>query len=184
AEEVSTEKMLPKKSNKSKRQTTDEEYSTNSYPRSVDMPDKRTYDNNDRVPSDDSERNLEIPVAWDDHKSKYRAIADTDLYFSGHYTEESNIAYSSTNHENVHIGKSSHGCDVCFRTFISKSKLCIHKRTHTGEKPYSCNVCGRSFTQKSALFVHNRTHTGEKPYACNVCGRSFSKKSSVVRHNR
>ncbi|KAF0730971.1 zinc finger protein 180-like, partial [Aphis craccivora] len=162
--------------------TTDEEYSENSHLRSEDITDKKTYDNNERVPSEDSKRNLIIPVAWDDHKSKYRAIADTDLYFSGHYTEESNIAYSSTNHENVHIWKSSHGCDVCFRSFISKSKICMHKRTHTGEKPYACNVYGRSFSEKSNLVKHLRTHIEKKPYVCNVCGRLFIVKSTLVRH--
>jgi len=115
------------------------------------MTDKRTYDNNDHVSREDG------------------TIADTDLYFSRHYSKESNIAISSTSHENVRVEKSSLECDVCFRTFISKSKLCVHKRTHTGEKPYACDVCGRSFTTKSDLVRHNRTHTGEKPYACGYC---------------
>ncbi|XP_050053363.1 zinc finger protein ZFP2-like [Aphis gossypii] len=168
AEEVSTGKMLTKKLNKSERQATAKEYSANSYPRSVDMADKRPYNyNNDRVSREDG------------------TIADTDLYFSRNYGKESNISNSSsTNHENVRVEKSSFECDVCFKTFISKSKLCVHYRTHTGEKPFACDVCGRSFIAKGDLVRHNRTHTGEKPFACDVCGRSFSQKTNLVIHYR
>ncbi|XP_050054509.1 zinc finger protein 37 homolog isoform X2 [Aphis gossypii] len=167
AAEISTEKILTNKSNKSKRQTTAKEYSANSYPRSADMTDKRTYDNNDRVSREDG------------------IIANTDLYFSRHYGKESNIANSSsTNHDSVHVGKSSLGCDVCFKTFISKYKLFVHYRTHTGEKPYACDVCGRSFIAKNDMVKHYRTHTGEKPYECGYCEKKFSRSSHRLNHTR
>ncbi|XP_060852363.1 zinc finger protein 716-like isoform X2 [Rhopalosiphum padi] len=177
------ETMSQKKSNKHKGQTFDKEYSENNYTCSMDM-DKETYNSNVHDVSENSKRNLEIVVTGDNHTLKYRSITNTDLYFSPYYSKELKNTNSVHSHENVHIRKLPLVCNVCFKTFISKSKLSIHKRTHTGEKPYACNVCGRSFAKNSSLVVHYRTHTGEKPYACEVCGRSFTIHKTLAEHKR
>ena len=60
-------------------------------------------------------------------------------------------------------------CDVCEKSFKSKSSLVIHKRIHYGEKPYKCGVCDKSFTQKGNLIRHTLVHSGKKEFQCDVC---------------
>ncbi|XP_060851662.1 zinc finger protein 436-like, partial [Rhopalosiphum padi] len=119
---------------------------------SVDM-DKEAYDSHVRISSEDGRRDHEI--------------------------EELNNVPS---HGNVHIGKSSLSCDICFKIFTNNSKLCRHKKTHTSEKSYARNVCGRSFAKNDILVKHNRTNTGEKPYTCKFCGQSFAQSSTLIDH--
>jgi len=96
---------------------------------------------------------------------------------------ESNIANnSSTNHKNVHVEKSSFGCDICELSFTESSHLVRRNKVHTGVKPHTSSVCGRSFAQNRNLVVHNRTHTGEKPYTCGYCEKKFLRTNNRLTH--
>lgn len=69
-------------------------------------------------------------------------------------------------HEDAH--KDDEGervaCDICGRSYKSKSALSIHIGIHSGKSPHECHICGKQFTQRGALVRHMPIHTGEKPH--------------------
>lgn len=55
-------------------------------------------------------------------------------------------------------------CDICGKSYKTKSALSLHINVHTQKNAHECNICGRGFTQRGALVRHMPMHTGEKPY--------------------
>lgn len=53
---------------------------------------------------------------------------------------------------------SQYQCAVCFKEFVSPSKLKRHYVTHTGQRPFRCEVCDKTFTQSTHLKTHTRCH--------------------------
>ena len=58
----------------------------------------------------------------------------------------------------------SFACDVCKKSFKTKSYLNVHKRIHSGMKPYKCDVCEKSFGRKDTLINHMLVHSGKKDF--------------------
>ena len=85
---------------------------------------------------------------------------------------------------NINDDSKWYKCDVCFKIFVSKSKLETHYRTHTGEKPFACLICNRKFAQKAALVQHQATHSDIKSFKCSICpeGKYFKTKHQLSRH--
>ncbi|XP_053382918.1 homeotic protein spalt-major-like isoform X14 [Mercenaria mercenaria] len=47
-----------------------------------------------------------------------------------------------------------HVCDICQRTFTSKSSLKVHKRLHAGNLPYKCLDCEKRFNSRWNMKSH------------------------------
>uniref|UniRef100_A0A1B6CHE3 Protein krueppel n=1 Tax=Clastoptera arizonana TaxID=38151 RepID=A0A1B6CHE3_9HEMI len=73
-------------------------------------------------------------------------------------------------------------CNICFKTFRSKSHYDRHKMIHSGAKPFLCETCGTGFNQKKSLKLHMLSHSGVNPYDCKWCGQSFRYKESLESH--
>ncbi|KAM8916751.1 uncharacterized protein AB9W97_020797 isoform 1-T3 [Spinachia spinachia] len=49
-------------------------------------------------------------------------------------------------------------CNICFKHFVSPSKLERHFLIHTGLRPFRCDICGKTFTQSAHVRTHRLTH--------------------------
>ena len=83
--------------------------------------------------------------------------------------------------DSIKCGK-AHTCQVCWKVFITPSKLKTHQVTHTGERNHQCQICGKTFTQSGNLKTHLVTHTGERNHQCKICGKNFTRSSHLKDH--
>ncbi|XP_049796538.1 zinc finger protein 468-like isoform X2 [Schistocerca nitens] len=89
---------------------------------------------------------------------------------------------TNTEDMTIHTGNKSHKCEICSKSFSSRSTLNRHTIIHTGKKSHKCEICGKSFAFPSHLKEHVFLHTGKKPHKCELCGQSFASRSTLNRH--
>ena len=84
------------------------------------------------------------------------------------------------NHQATHKGERKFKCDICpdERYFKTKSQLSIHMKYHY-EPSYQCEVCQKSFHSKTNLDRHIRTENGEKPYECSTSDKRFATQQNL-----
>ncbi|XP_031621756.1 zinc finger protein 90 homolog isoform X2 [Contarinia nasturtii] len=87
-------------------------------------------------------------------------------------------------HLGIHSGRNSHECHICGKTFTQRGALVRHMPMHTGEQPHQCDVCGKRFTHYSSFHMHQMIHTNERKKKCNICGSEFRSNSHMTRHMR
>lgn len=77
-------------------------------------------------------------------------------------------------------------CNICSKTFKSKSKLKEHTLVHTGERPHKCDFCSSSFKQQQQLKAHTmRMHVvneSYKPFSCEICDKGFKYRQALNAH--
>lgn len=73
-------------------------------------------------------------------------------------------------------------CEVCDKTFQSKSNLVRHVALHTTERPFACDRCEKTFSRKEHLQRHVIGHTGIRPFRCPYCKRTFVEQNQQRRH--
>ncbi|XP_076622421.1 uncharacterized protein LOC143342432 [Colletes latitarsis] len=73
-------------------------------------------------------------------------------------------------------------CDVCSKTFASKSGLRLHFKSHIGAKPYVCRHCNKAFVLPSYAKRHERTHLGDKRFMCHLCSAGFASSNGLKYH--
>ncbi|XP_074654748.1 uncharacterized protein LOC141908550 [Tubulanus polymorphus] len=73
-------------------------------------------------------------------------------------------------------------CNLCKKTFKTKTASKRHTKVHLEHKPFNCEYCDLTFTRNDLLMKHKRTHTGERPFACDECGKTFLRKCHLSDH--
>ncbi|XP_047518949.1 zinc finger protein 728-like [Pieris napi] len=85
--------------------------------------------------------------------------------------------------EKHEMEKPDHMCDLCSKTFLTRSLYNNHVRyVHLKEKNQECDICHSVFYTKSDVKRHKVTHTGEKKFKCDLCNNLFATKDSLRRH--
>ncbi|XP_070975128.1 zinc finger protein 646-like [Oncorhynchus clarkii lewisi] len=92
-------------------------------------------------------------------------------------------AGSLLNHKNSHK-TGAFFCSVCQKEFTNLMALKNHRRIHTEPKRYQCLECGKAFRVSTQLICHRRIHTKEKPFSCLLCEKRFSSKSNLRHHQK
>ncbi|CRK96458.1 CLUMA_CG010064, isoform B [Clunio marinus] len=87
-------------------------------------------------------------------------------------------------HIKMHKNQRDHHCTECSQSFFTSSHLKAHLRIHRNETRYKClfDGCGKSFIHLSSFKKHNNFHSGVKDYHCNICQRKFSQFCHLREH--
>lgn len=84
----------------------------------------------------------------------------------------------------VHSDERSFTCEICSKSFKTRSNLNVHIKMHNNQRDHKCSMCPLSFFTSSHLKAHLKVHLKETTYACKVsgCGKKFIHSSSFKKH--
>lgn len=112
-----------------------------------------------------------------------RIHENPDRPFKCNVCSKSFISKSELNqHAHIHNEDKPFMCERCGKTFRSKSYMERHYKTHSGVKPFKCEYCGKELTDKTGFTAHVRAHVGERPYSCDVCGKKYTIRRHLTSH--
>lgn len=84
----------------------------------------------------------------------------------------------------IHSDERSFTCEICSKTFKTKSNLNVHIKVHKNQRDHHCQICKQSFFTSSHLKAHVNIHVKDAKYKCDVseCGKKFIHLSSFKKH--
>lgn len=85
-------------------------------------------------------------------------------------------------HLKSHDAVKSYPCRYCDKRFVIPSYTKRHEKIHTGDKPFICQYCSVTFASSNGLKYHLRLHTGEANYSCEICGKCFYRHKYLKEH--
>ncbi|XP_058120029.1 zinc finger protein 675-like [Anopheles coustani] len=93
-----------------------------------------------------------------------------------------NSRYRLLEHLSCHVGASMVRCEICDKTFSTRSYLLVHNsRVHgrAEDRPFKCTLCHQSYANKCHLKAHLVHHVR---VSCSICGKELSSSLSLRSH--
>lgn len=87
-------------------------------------------------------------------------------------------------HKQTHKEGRPFSCDKCHATFKFRNSLNGHLKTHNEGTPFECQICGQKYKTQKYLDVHSAVHNGDKKFACNYCDMKFYSYGSLFSHKK
>ncbi|XP_066940630.1 zinc finger protein 677-like [Macrobrachium rosenbergii] len=86
-------------------------------------------------------------------------------------------------HLKLHLGVKPFTCNLCGKVCQTESKLKAHQASHAndGVKPV-CDICERSFSSRSSLNKHKKMLHKPKPHICPECQSGFEERRYMAIH--
>jgi len=80
-------------------------------------------------------------------------------------------------------------CQICHKTFGSKSNLRKHERRGNCYSSLYCEICDRDFVKPALFKIHQESHTQNEKvppveHQCNFCKKVFKAKNNLIEHQR
>lgn len=85
-------------------------------------------------------------------------------------------------HGAVHCKDKNFTCGECGKNFAAKHHLVRHSKTHFGLKPFECDICHKQLADKTGFIAHVRNHRGERPFACTFCDKTYTIRRHLTTH--
>lgn len=74
-------------------------------------------------------------------------------------------------------------CQICSKPFNSRSALKYHLSVvHMFYSNFKCDICDRTFPTRSYLLDHSRRHSEVASFTCPHCKKSYKHKSNLGVH--
>lgn len=89
-------------------------------------------------------------------------------------------------HKLIHSKEKHFVCEICAKSFSSKSNLQSHMTHHSGKNQprVQCNYCHLWYKNMDTLRTHMHRHKDKRQHICVTCNKECTSRSSLAAHIR